>query len=335
MNKVPHFSHWLVLPRLRIQNANAVSSPLTHGFPSMTAFLGQMWALERRAAAAGLDWQFNAMGVVSHSHEEQVVKQAYRGAVTSFCLTRNPVDKSGSTAAIVEEGRIHLEVSVVYAIYSDSLLVANKDQTQAQIDLVEDIVNTMRIAGGSVLPRARVRTHRPFVLPWHKDDERHVTLRKFRRRLLPGYFLLSRDDLLEQRLRDMQDANSNATRLDALLSLSRINWRYVPDAEPRDSKETSDWQSDRKGRGWIVPMPVGYGALSEVYSPGEVLNARDSKTPFRFVESLYSVGEWRGVHRLQTPEQILWWADSQPEAGSYRCRNVGLSTSPLSEVAFS
>ncbi len=88
--------------------------------------------------------------------------------------------------------------------------------------------------------------------------------------------------LLEQRLRDMQDANSNATRLDALLSLSRINWRYVPDAEPRDSKETSDWQSDRKGRGWIVPMPVGYGALSEVYSPGEVLNARDSKTPFRF-----------------------------------------------------
>ena len=31
------------LPHLRIQNANAISSPLTHGFPSITAFTGLMW----------------------------------------------------------------------------------------------------------------------------------------------------------------------------------------------------------------------------------------------------------------------------------------------------
>ena len=35
----------LVLPHLRIQNANAISSPLTHGFPSMTAFLAGMGQL--------------------------------------------------------------------------------------------------------------------------------------------------------------------------------------------------------------------------------------------------------------------------------------------------
>ena len=35
----------LVLPHLRIQNANAIGSPLTHGFPSITAFTGLMWAL--------------------------------------------------------------------------------------------------------------------------------------------------------------------------------------------------------------------------------------------------------------------------------------------------
>ncbi len=40
----------LILPRLRIQNANAMSSPFTHGFPAITAFIGLMWALERKLA---------------------------------------------------------------------------------------------------------------------------------------------------------------------------------------------------------------------------------------------------------------------------------------------
>lgn len=333
MSDFPSFTYWLVLPRVRIQNANAVSSPLTHGFPSVTAFLGQMWALERRVHAAGMDWQFNAMGVVAHAHDEQVVEQAYRGAVTSFCLTRNPVDKTGATAAIVEEGRIHLEVSLVYALNSESLLVANDGEIQAQIDLLEDIVSSMRIAGGSVLPRKRSRKHRPFILPWMREEDRHTTLRQFRRRVLPGYFLLSRDDLLEKRWSELQQANPAATRLDALLSLSRINWRYAPDEESLEQPSFA-WKNDRTGLGWIVPMPVGYGALTEIYPPGKVLNARDATTPFRFVESLYSLGEWRGVHRLQTPEQLLWWADSQPEAGLYRCRNAGLNANSVSESTF-
>ncbi len=42
--QLPESEGVLVLNRLPIQNANAISSPLTHGFPSMTAFLGLMWA---------------------------------------------------------------------------------------------------------------------------------------------------------------------------------------------------------------------------------------------------------------------------------------------------
>ena len=40
-------NHLLVLPRLRIQNANAISSPMTWGFPAMSAFIGAIQALER------------------------------------------------------------------------------------------------------------------------------------------------------------------------------------------------------------------------------------------------------------------------------------------------
>ena len=53
----------LVLPHLRIQNANAIGSPLTHGFPSITAFTGVMWALERKLAEAGVPLQLHGVGV--------------------------------------------------------------------------------------------------------------------------------------------------------------------------------------------------------------------------------------------------------------------------------
>src|SRR5699024_1792246 len=45
MNKSGHL---LILPRLRVQNANAISAPLVWGFPAMTAFIGFMQVLERK-----------------------------------------------------------------------------------------------------------------------------------------------------------------------------------------------------------------------------------------------------------------------------------------------
>ena len=73
--------------------------------------------------------------------------------------------------------------------------------------------------------------------------------------------------------------------------------------------------------GWIVPIPVGFGALSELQPAGEVQNARDHDTPFRFVESLYSIGQWISPHRLDNVGQLLWYASTDPGAGLYRCRN--------------
>ena len=102
----------LVLPRIRVQNANAISSPLTWGFPAMTAFTGLMVALERKLGRdAGIG--FFAVGVVCHDFEAQVTSN---GFVSKFNLTRNPVGHDGKTAGIVEEGRMHLEISLVFDV---------------------------------------------------------------------------------------------------------------------------------------------------------------------------------------------------------------------------
>ncbi|MGO3741787.1 type I-F CRISPR-associated protein Csy2 [Kerstersia sp.] len=323
---------WLVLPHLRIQNANAISSPLTHGFPAMTAFLGLMWALERKMAAANIPLVLEKVGVICHWHEEQV----HDGYVKTFRLSRNPVDKDGSTAAIVEEGRIHLDITLVFQVDggdigdSNNVLYQGKEKQQELAWTIRNMLSVMRIAGGSVVHHLPEPGHSitPALLPVPEQMEaRAEQFRLLRRRWLPGFALVSRDDLLQQRLLQLQAHQADATILDAWLDLARFNWRS--NKEENGKKENGkkengkvSWQHDRpQGAGWLVPIPVGYGALSELYQGGQVGHARDNKTPFRFVESLYSLGQWVSPHRLADITDLLWWADTQADAGRYRCCN--------------
>ena len=133
----------LVLPHLRIQNANAIASPLTHGFPSITAFMGVMWALERKLAQAGVPLRLQGVGVVCHHHQEQVTQ----GYVRNFNLTRNPVDKDGSTAAIVEEGRIHLDLTLVLDVEIEARQAGDAER-QALADRVAVLNHGKLIAVG-------------------------------------------------------------------------------------------------------------------------------------------------------------------------------------------
>jgi CRISPR-associated protein Csy2 len=315
MSTLPHFTHLMVLPHLKVQSANAISSPLTHGFPSVTAFLGLMWALERKTRAAGLDLEFGAIGMVCHDHQEQTTEG---GFVKSFRLTRNPVGKDGGTSAIVEEGRIHLDLSLVLAVNAGHW---DQDTQQHDLETIFGLLQGMRIAGGTLLPVTQAPTsrHRPWLANFTGDsDDQAREFRKLRARLLPGSALIARDDLIGERLDALHQPPPQTSRLDAWLSLSRINWHY----DAKASKGNGSWQSDRrKGSGWVVPIPVGYGALGELHDAGSVAHARDATTPFRFVESLYSMGEWIGPHRLHAPQDLLWYADSQPDQGLYRCRN--------------
>ncbi|MFV3332157.1 type I-F CRISPR-associated protein Csy2 [Pseudomonas sp. NY15437] len=319
MAECPHVDHLLVLPRLRMQNANALSSPQTHGFPAITAFIGLMWALQRKTLAAGLDLRFHAVGVVCHAFEEQVTDSPF---VRAFRLTRNPVGRDGGTAAIVEEGRIHLEISLVLGVTSPQLDAHGLDDGSAAAAiavLVRALLDNLRIAGGSLIPsRVSAARQQPFFVALKGNTEdRALSFEKARQRLLPGFALVARDDLLDARLRALQADDPHASRLDAWLSLSRINWRYRAESET----ERAGWEHDPHSLGWIVPIPVGYATLSGPHAPGSVANARDPQAPFAFVESLYSVGQWLGPHRLHSPQQLLWYPQHAEELGLYRCRN--------------
>lgn len=312
---LPDIPGLLVLPRLRVQNANAISSQMTWGFPSMSAFTGLMQALERKLAGR-VALQFHAVGVVCHGYQAQTSGDYVR----RFNLTRNPVDKEGNTAPIVEEGRIHLDITLVFGVEGDALF--DEAGRHAIAATVGQVVSTMRIAGGTIVPQwhgSHVYRAKPQLLSLAEDgsEERTKQFRRLARQWLPGFALVARDDLLHSHLAALRQSNANATLLDAWLDKGRLN--HWP--ETSDQGKTVWRHSREPGNGWIVPIPVGYGALSDLLAPSGVANARDDHTEFRFVESVYSLGEWLSPHRLGNVLDLLWYSNFDEGSGVYRCCN--------------
>lgn len=302
----------LLLPHLRVQNANAISGPLTWGFPSPTAFTGFVHALERRLSNE-FELEFGGVGIICHHFDPQVFQPAGRRNQI-FRLTRNPVGRNGSTTALVEEGRAHMEISLLIEVLTD----LDKDEQEDLKESLQQTVHSMRLAGGSILPSYEKR-HQPVWQEWYDDDSDNITaFRKLRHRLLPGFALIQREDLLTEQLEVLRQQDTDANALDALLDLTRLN--FEP-REPNPEKPEEPVWEIRSQPGWLIPVPVGYAALSPLHPPGEVINARDQQTPFRFVESLYTLGQWISPHRLPDPEQFLWRHDAELETGIYRCIN--------------
>jgi CRISPR-associated protein Csy2 len=187
----------------------------------------------------------------------------------------------------------------------------------------------MRIAGGSVVPPLPGKFRNPprpslARIPVTAEARREE-FRRLSRRWLPGFALVSRDDLLQARRAELQLTMPDATLLDAWLDLVRLNHRAVCQETVNEKTggtlEAVEWVTDSRP-GWIVPIPVGFAALSELHDPGTVAGARDPNLPFRFVESVYSIGQWISPHRLTNISDLLWEPFHDLTSGLYRCVNA-------------
>lgn len=306
----------LLLPRLRVQNANAISGPLTWGFPAVTAFTGFVHALQR-TLNADMDINLDGVAIVCHRHQTQTSQPAGKRTQV-FHLTRNPVGKDGGTAAIVEEGRMHLEVSLLIGVSGEALYDGMLSK-EAIAQRAWDAALGMRLAGGSLLPptwKLGERNQATLEI-WPGNAENAALLsRKLAQRLLPGFALIPRADLLTLHTSALQEQDASLTSLDALLDLTRLN--VDPPGSKDDNGEPRETWQVRQRAGWLVPIPLGYRSLS-AHEPGSVRNARDRSVPFHFAESLYGLGEWRSPLRFSDIRQLLWYHQAEPDAGLFRC----------------
>lgn len=291
--------NYLLLPWMRIQNANAMSSTCTIGFPAMTAWLGAVHALERYIWAAGLPAvRFSGAAVACHNYALQVYRgpKDYRNFIIG---TANPLQKKDAgfkRPPFIEEARIHLTVSVLVEV--EGLKGPDTENFRAA---VARRLPASRWAGGDLLQYGK-----PVLLPVEEGNEKEE--RAVLRRLMPGYVLIERRDLMESAMHEGEEG------LDALLWHLAIHHR----ARLNEDGRVIGWDALREMPGWIVPIATGFKGLSPL---GHVACQRDPATPHRFAEAILTLGEFRLPCRFRHIEEILWHYEYQEEAALYLCRN--------------
>lgn len=286
---------FLLIPNIKIHNANALSSPYTIGFPAMTAWLGAMHALQRHLTQEEEyeDIVFKSIGVVCHDFDLQTHK-GENDYVHSLIGTGNPLDKNGKRPSFIEEARIHLTISLLIEV--DELGLIDLDNFKETID--QCVFGKMKLAGGDILPS---NSNAELL-----EIDGNVDERALLRRVMPGHCLVERRDLMTQSMVEGQDG------IDALLDYLKVTHQ-----SQQDESEKVTWESKRKTKGWLVPVATGFHGISEL---GQAVQQRDANTPHRFAESIVTLGEFVMPYRLAELDEMLWHYHVNEENNLYLCQ---------------
>ena len=299
---------FLVLPHLKIHNANAMSSPYTIGFPAITAWLGAVHAVERKIHALNMA-ELNSVRFVSTAiscHDFNL--QTYRGEndyVSSIVSTANPLDKDGNRPAFIEVARCHLEVTLL--IEFDGL---NPDHDAVLLEQIDSICKTMKFASGDLLT---MQNPQCFTF----DEDSDTAYQSVVRHLMLGHVLIERRDLM------VADMKQGADAMDAMLNHLKIMHRSTQDD---DGKVT--WTSTRKTKGWIVPISIGFQGISTLE---KAIEQRDPETLHRFAEAVLTLGEFVLAYKVGSDysiEDILWQYQVDIENDLYLCQTQSI-TNPI------
>ncbi|WP_294609941.1 type I-F CRISPR-associated protein Csy2 [uncultured Gilliamella sp.] len=280
--------YYLLFDHIKIHNANAISSPLTYGFPAISGFLGAIHALNRKIES---DNPIYLDGVLIACHDCDV--QVYRPndfADYTFRLTRNPLAKNGDTRSIIEEGRVHLDVSLLVEVkVEDRETLDDDEQKQAFIKQMQQKLFQQRIAGGHVISIESVEL---YSASESKDNLINA--------LLPAFVLVEAPQDLHNITAELQQQDPNATALDALIETAMLH---------HNPQEKDHWQttSVKQGRGWLVPLHLGYQAISPLFAAGKLQEARSNQHQSQFVECIYGMGKWVFPLRLKEDFAQAFW----------------------------
>lgn len=319
--------NFILIPHLKLHNANAMSSPYTIGFPAMTAWLGAVHALQRKLQGSNYsNITLDRVAISCHAFN----LQTYKGQgdyVNSIIVSRNPLifdEKYNDNnpkglynskyeapligAAFIEEARCHLEVSILIECLNFDLEPEIFAEFEAYLTR---LAFNMKFASGDVLAVQPCE-----VIRCDDNAENNQDVKKILRKLMLGHVLIERRDLVQKTmLEEQKDA------LDAVLDYLKVSHLATEDEHGHVS-----WSSSRKESGWLVPIAVGFQGISEL---GYAKNQRDTNTPHRFAESVVTLGEFIMPYRVTKLDDMLWQYHVDLDKNLYLCQNSKITTSTI------
>jgi CRISPR-associated protein Csy2 len=293
---------YLFLNRIKVQGANAISSPITYGFPALSGFLGAIHALNRKIEKRDV---IHLDGILVACHDCQV--SAYRQhdfADYRFSQARRPLKKKDGeyqSPPIIQEGKVNLVVSLMVEIKGERNVRRWFNEEENVSSFINEITRCLmqqRIAGGSILSVEGIR---------YFDST--TTSDQLKRSLLPAFVLMSAQKDLREITNQLKKQNPDATGLDALIETCKLH--HTPKI---DKTNEVKWTTDsvKKGRAWLVPISVGYQSISPRFEKNAMQNSRHPEYPSQYVECLYSLGKWVFPSSLgENQDQWFWRYSNQ------------------------
>ena len=286
---------YILLEKIKVEDANCIAG-FTYGFPAITGFLGFTHVLSRKFNA---EFGIEIMGCAIFSHDFTLhTNEQYD--VRFIQSKRPPVTLQGQkyraeankTPPIIEEGKMDLTVSLL--LQCKQVLSGVDEQKNLYEKSLKKWVYQARLAGGSI-PNIKNISF------WTEDSS---NLAKLKRKLLPSFVLLDVTPALEK---NVEQSKINYPSSD-LFDLWTDFFAYKAESKIDEDLKTVQWvRKDKPNpRGWFVPLMIGFKGISPLYAGQDVEHHRDPQYPFRFVESVHSIGEWRSTHRIQNLSDLIW-----------------------------
>ncbi len=304
---------YLLFKEIAIENANTIAGSLSYGFPALNGIMGAVHNLSRKLQ----DSHTHLGGVMIVCENYQLhTFQAHPFADAVFKQSRKPLTRKGETAAIIEEGKMHLTLSLIVEVKTNRenwQRLRQESEAEEYCKKVQSLLLQQRIAGGNILSIGKTE-----LFEATKKQEMIANL-------LPGFVLVDASKELVtitkelqsgqvhgldgfgeiQELKDELDepvltgvpAQPQATALDALIEVATLH--HLPPDE-----QNKEWRtySVKTGKGWLVPIAVGYQGIAPQVASGEMQNCRTQDYPSQFVETVYSLGKWIFPNRIKSNE---------------------------------
>lgn len=285
---------YILLEKIRVEDANCIAG-VTYGFPAITGFLGFTHALSRKFNA---EFGIEIIGCAIFSHDFSLhTNEQYD--VRFIQSKRPPVTLQGQkyraeankTPPIIEEGKMELTVSLL--LRCKQVLSGADEQKNLYKNSLKKWVYQARLAGGSIPEIKNISF-------WTEESN----INKLKRKLLPSFVLLDATSALEKHVEQSKIDSPNSDLFDLWTDF----FAYKAESTIAEDQQTVQWlRKDKPNpRGWFVPLMIGFKGISPLYNGQDVAHHRDPQYPFRFVEAVHSIGEWRSTHKIQNLSDLIW-----------------------------